>query len=110
MAAPHVQRLAALGSHLSSGPQQRSAAPRPPAAAAAAGASAAEVRAHEKSIAAAGRGWEMSDEELYLFDTMGFLRVRNVLDQETAALAIGREAILTKPAHEVPILQNPLNP
>ena len=105
MAAPHFQRLAALSSHLSSGPQQRSAA-NPPAAAAGAGVGAAEVRAHEESIAAAGRGWEMSDEELYLFDTMGFLRVRNVLDQETVALAIGRKAILTKSAHEIPIQKN----
>ena len=27
----------------------------------------------------------MSEEELYLFDTMGFLRVRNVLDKATVA-------------------------
>jgi len=33
----------------------------------------------------------MSDEELYLLDTMGFLRVRNVLDQATVAqVGLGR--------------------
>ena len=30
----------------------------------------------------------MSEEELYLFDTMGFLRVRNVLDKATVAQAL----------------------
>ena len=35
-----------------------------------------------------GRNWDMSEQELYMFDTMGFLRVRNMLSQEQVAEAL----------------------
>ena len=88
-----TKRLALLCGNLQRA-RAPAAAPNPATQALAAGArgveSAAEVRAHERSTlpAAGGREWEMSDEELYLFDTMGFLRVRNVLDRATVAAAL----------------------
>lgn len=41
------------------------------------------------------RAWDMSEQELYMFDTMGFLRVRNMLspEQVAAALASAKEGI-----------------
>eukprot|EP01045_Picozoa_sp_COSAG04_P018019 COSAG04_NODE_1634_length_6102_cov_20.966184_6_plen_112_part_01 len=73
---PTARRLAILVSNLD-GPRPITSPPHP-AAPTAVAASAAE----------GGRGWTLSDEELYMFDTMGFLRVRNMLDKETLALAL----------------------
>lgn len=41
------------------------------------------------------RGWDMSEQELYMFDTMGFLRVRNMISPQQVAecLASAREGI-----------------
>ena len=75
-AAHSTRRLAVLGVHISN--DSRALISSPPshvtvtptgAATRSGGGSAAEVRAHEKH-GAAGRTWDMSDEELYLFDTM----------------------------------------
>eukprot|EP01045_Picozoa_sp_COSAG04_P033094 COSAG04_NODE_6716_length_1271_cov_141.409556_2_plen_144_part_01 len=77
---PALCRLAAL--HRSLSPDPSGSPPHPTlggggSAVAPAGASAAGER-----------GWDLSDEELYLLDTMGFLRVRNVLDKPTISEAL----------------------
>ena len=80
---PGVGRLALLKRHLSSSRNgQQLLQPVVVASAAAAEKSAAA------EAAAGERGWDMSDEELYMFDTMGFLRVRNMLDKATVSHAL----------------------
>ena len=74
MAAPPLRRLEFLQRHLRMG--AGCGPPRAPQ----------QLVEEAPAAAASGeRGWDMSEEELYLFDTMGFLRVRNVLDKATVA-------------------------
>ena len=82
---PTARRLAALVSNLGGPTITKSPITAPPHPTTAHPATPASVAA---SAAEGGRGWTLSDEELYMFDTMGFLRVRNMLDKETLALAL----------------------
>ena len=81
-----ARRLCRLLGHVQHG---RFPHPQPPATSVGSG-KGADGRLTE------GRKWEMSDEELYLFDAMGFLRVRNVLDQATVVQALESASRITK--------------
>ena len=97
MPAVSTCRLAVLYGHVQQQqpPQQQLQAqqlgsrlgPKPINAASSASASAAEVRAHEKTHGTEVRTWEMSDEELYLFDTMVTHRSQSTLRARYGALA-----------------------
>ena len=79
---PALSRLAALHRSLSPGADSSGSPPHPTLG------SGGSAVAPAGASAAGERGWDLSDEELYLLDTMGFLRVRNVLDKPTISEAL----------------------
>ena len=95
---PAARRLAVLVSNL--GCPNPSPITSPPKSGA--GPTPATPTAAAAAAAEGGRGWTLSDEELYMFDTMGFLRVRSMLDKETLALALDAVSDAPGPPHTPP--------